>query len=91
MLCVKKTFIFCLLLVFYIRWLWSGYRLLWNNTWPSSGDSESIQNGDTIGSIDYCSAGEWKKIEAEFFSTLALKENGHYTLGVLIVVIIGRR
>ena len=45
--------------------------------------SESIQNGDTIGSIDYCSAGEWKKIEAEFFSTLALKENGQlYTWGI---------
>lgn len=44
---------------------------------------ESIQIGDTIGSIDYCAAGEWKKVEAEFFSTLALKENGQlYTWGI---------
>jgi alpha-tubulin suppressor-like RCC1 family protein len=44
---------------------------------------ENAQVGDTIATIQYCSSGEWKKIEAEFFSTLALKENGQlYTWGI---------
>ena len=44
---------------------------------------ENAQVGDTIATIQYCSLGEWKKLEAEFFSTLALKENGQlYTWGV---------
>ena len=45
--------------------------------------SENAQVGDTIATIQYCSSGEWKKLEAEFFSTLALKENGQlYTWGI---------
>jgi len=44
---------------------------------------ENAQVGDTIATINYCSSGEWKKIEAEYFSTLALKENGQlYTWGI---------
>ena len=44
---------------------------------------ENAQVGDTIATIQYCSSGEWKKLEAEFFSTLALKENGQlYTWGI---------
>jgi alpha-tubulin suppressor-like RCC1 family protein len=44
---------------------------------------ENAQVGDTIATIQYCSSGEWKKIEAEYFSTLALKENGQlYTWGI---------
>ena len=44
---------------------------------------ENVQVGDTIATINYCSSGEWKKIEAEYFSTLALKENGQlYTWGI---------
>ena len=44
---------------------------------------ENSQVGDTIATIQYCSSGEWKKIEAEYFSTLALKENGQlYTWGI---------
>ena len=43
---------------------------------------ENAQVGDTIATIQYCSSGEWKKLEAEYFSTLALKENGQlYTWG----------
>ena len=43
---------------------------------------ENAQVGDTIGIIQYCSTGEWKKVEAEYFNTLALKENGQlYTWG----------
>ena len=39
--------------------------------------------GDTIATINYCSSGEWKKIETEYFSTLALKENGQlFTWGI---------
>ena len=45
--------------------------------------SENSQVGDTIATINYCSSGEWKKLEAEYFSTLALKENGQlYTWGI---------
>ena len=44
---------------------------------------ENAKVGDTISTIQYCSSGEWKKIEAEFFSTLALKHNGQlYTWGI---------
>jgi alpha-tubulin suppressor-like RCC1 family protein len=44
---------------------------------------ENAQVGDTIATIQYCSSGEWKKIETEYFSTLALKENGQlYTWGI---------
>ena len=44
---------------------------------------ENAQVGDTIATIQYCSSGEWKKLEAEFFSTLALKENGQlYSWGI---------
>ena len=44
---------------------------------------ENAQVGDTIATIQYCSTGEWKRLEAEYFSTLALKENGQlYTWGI---------
>ena len=44
---------------------------------------ENAQVGDTIATIQYCSSGEWKKIEAEYFNTLALKKNGQlYTWGL---------
>ncbi len=34
---------------------------------------ENAQVGDTIATIQYCSSGEWKKLETEYFSTLASK------------------
>ena len=44
---------------------------------------ENAQVGDTIATIQYCSSGEWKKLETEYFSTLALKQNGQlYTWGI---------